>query len=628
MTTDLSNPALSFDQFCEARRESVRDPLSDPLDKRRASVQSLLEGALGELNEADFGFVETGDSHGLDAFYLSLDENDEGATLFLARFVSPSDWPAQGRLVVQETSKILAALDSGRQHAPLEWAPLFDWLEDAAWSRAVKIVFLSLHSLSMGELESLPNAAALASARLGLECTAENISLETLYEGQSGVRVALRVASHDQSEAPQFLVGSVALLDLFEFLKSYESARGDLDRLYDKNVRLFQGKNRRPNKRMAQTLREEPHHFGLFNNGLTLVARGIERDKNGVLTLVDPSVVNGCQTTRTLFDVLGEEFKSPARDSTQWRAWHDQLKAGQVVVKIVRVAAGEDGSDDKLLEKITRSTNLQTAVKEKDFVALDEDFKRWKRELAAHGIFLEILSGDITTQIARQKKSTFTEAKFAHFAKAFDLLKIYGAGWMNEPGAAWNQNFQFLPPSGRIFKAITGDGAFRGDDLRAAFALQSAAIEHKFGKTGKTVPISRAKTRYVFMRTALELLRRTLRQNGLPDDHAACTRAILTLHEHPASWAKFIREAVDVVDVYMNPNSGCSIAKEPGYAGDFNAFLKRDNLHKGADVYPQIFSEWAVRELLIARDPSYDATRALLKTAFASSSQEAPAPGT
>lgn len=628
MTTGHLNSSLSFDQFCEAWRENVRDPLPDPIEKRRASIESLLGGALGELNEADFSFVETSHSHGLDAFYLSLDENDEGATLFLARFLAPSDLPAQGRFVLQETNKILATLDAGRQRAPLEWAPLFDWLEDAGLSRAVKIVFLSVHPLPISELESLPNAAALAGARLGLDCTAENISLETLYEGQTGVRVALRVATHDTGEAPQFLVGSVALLDLFEFLKSYEAARGDLDRLYDKNVRLFQGKNRRPNKRMTQTLREEPQHFGLFNNGLTFVARSIERDKNGVLTLVDPSVVNGCQTTRTVFDVLGEEFKSSARDSSEWRAWHDKLKRGNVVVKIVRVAAGEDESDDKLLEKITRSTNLQTAVKEKDFVALDEDFKRWKRELAAHGVFLEILSGDITTQLARQKKSAFADAKFAHFAKAFDLLKIYGAGWMNEPGAAWNQNFQFLPPGGRIFKAITGDDAFRGDDLRAAFALQSAAIEHKFGKTGKTVPISRAKTRYVFMRTALELLRRTLRQNGLPNDRAACTQAILTLHEHPANWAKFIREAVDVVDVYMNPNSPCSIAKEPGYAGDFNAFLKRDNLHKGADIYPQIFSEWAVRELLIARDPSYDSTRTLLQTALVSGSQEAPAPGT
>lgn len=617
MATPYTTPTLSFDQFCEAWRESVRDPFPDPLEKRRAGVESLLSRALGELNEADFFFAETGASHGLDAFYFSLDEGEEGATLFLTRYVSPSELPAQGRFVLQETNRVLATLEAGRERAPLEWAPLFDWLEDASLPRAVKLVFLSMHSLPLGELESLPNAAALASARLSLECTAENISLETLYEGQSGARVALRVASHDEGETPQFLVGSVTLLDLFDFLKRYEAERGDLDRLYDKNVRLFQGRRKTPNKRMAQTLREEPQHFGLFNNGLTFVARSIERDKNDLLILVDPSVVNGCQTTRTIFDVLGEEFKSSARDGQGWREWHDKLKRGVVVVKIVRVAAGEEETDEDLLEKITRSTNLQTAVKEKDFVALNEDFKRWKRELAAHGIFLEILSGDITTQIARQKKSGFSDAKFARFAKAFDLLKIYGAGWMNEPGAAWNQNFQFLPPGGRIFKAITDDEAFRGDDLRAAFALQSAAIEYKFGRTGKDVPLSRAKTRYVFMRTTIELLRRMLRQSELPDDRMACTRAILALTQHPAMWAKFIREAVDVVDTYMKSDSQCSIAKEPGYAGDFNAFLKRDNLHKSAEVYPQIFSEWTIRELLMSRDPSYETIRTVLKDALA-----------
>lgn len=614
--------ALSFDQFCEAWGEETRARLSSPPHPDEvliAALTGLLDPFLDGLSEANFHVVDASASDGLHAVYLTDEENSDGVfvpTAFLLRLVRRDDLPSEGKMVLAETGKILRRLDEGRERAPQSWDALFDWREDHPKEKRVKLVFASLQPMPARELEALVGASNMVSARLGLDCEPLNLSLETLFRGNAGVQLSLRVAAGASELAPGFVAGTAALLDLWEFLREYETLRGDLDRLYDKNVRLFQGKMRKANKAIVKTLREEPHLFGMLNNGLTFVARTVERDGD-VFTLRDPSVVNGCQTTRTLFDTLNEEFKKATASPDDYRAWKDKLRAGRVVVKIVRVAPGEDDDEAQLLQKITRSTNLQTAVKDKDFVALDEDFRRWKRELAGHGIFLEILSNEATLQLARQKRRDYDGAKFSLFAKAFDLLKIYGAGWMNEPGAAWNQNAQFLPPGGRIFKTITQDGLFRGDDLRAAFALQSAAIEHKFGKTGKNVPVSRAKTRYVFMRTALELLRRTLRQNALPDDRISCTKAILALHENTASWAKFIREAVDVVDAYMNPTSGCSIAKEPGYAGDFNAFLKRENLHKSADVYPQIFAEWSVRELLIARDPSYDATRTLLKAAFA-----------
>ena len=606
--------ALSFEQFCEAWGEETRARLSTSPHADEvlvAALLGLLDPFLDGLSEADFHVIDADANDGLHAVYFA-EEDCEGAsvsTAFLLRLVRRDDLPSEGKMVLAQTGRILRRLDAGREHAPQSWDSLFDFLDLEDKNKRVKLVFASLQPMPERELQALAGASDMVSARLGLECEPLNLSLETLFKGNAGVQISLRVAAGESELSPDFVAGTVSLLDLWEFLRQYKDLRGELDRLYDKNVRLFQGKARKANKAIVKTLREEPHLFGMLNNGLTFVARTVERNGDQFL-LRDPSVVNGCQTTRTLFDTLGDEFKKATTAPEDYALWKKKLEAGRVVVKIVRVSPGEDVKDSRLLEKITRSTNLQTAVKEKDFVALDDDFRRWKREMAGYGIFLEILSNETTLQIARQKRRDFDGTRFDRFAKAFELFKIYGAGWMNEPGAAWNKNQVFLP-GGRVFKEIVSQDGFGGPDLLAAFYLQEESTRHKFGGRGKIAEGAdkerlerRRLTRFVFYRTALELLRRTLASNELPHDRAALTRALLGLREHPDEWAKFIREAVGVVDDYLNPSHENSIVLEPAFHNDLNAFFKREDLHKSRDAYPRIWEEWSLFSKMIRRTSS------------------------
>ena len=44
------------------------------------------------------------------------------------------------------------------------------------------------------------------------------------------------------------LVGMVSLIDLFKFLVEYKNKAGNLDQLYEKNVRQFLGSRRKVNK--------------------------------------------------------------------------------------------------------------------------------------------------------------------------------------------------------------------------------------------------------------------------------------------------------------------------------------------------------------------------------------------
>ncbi len=109
---------------------------------------------------------------------------------------------------------------------------------------------------------------------------------------------------------PDLLVGSVGLLNLYKFLQRYREQTGDLDRIYEKNVRRFLGGRGKVNKAMQNTLRDAPEKFGLYNNGITIVVNNYHQADDHV-TIAEPYIVNGCQTTRTI-----------------WEVFHNRLSAG------------------------------------------------------------------------------------------------------------------------------------------------------------------------------------------------------------------------------------------------------------------------------------------------------------
>jgi hypothetical protein len=59
------------------------------------------------------------------------------------------------------------------------------------------------------------------------------------------------------------LVGATRLTDVFQFMQEYKSATGDLDLLYEKNVRKFLGNKRKVNKGIEATIENHPERFGL-----------------------------------------------------------------------------------------------------------------------------------------------------------------------------------------------------------------------------------------------------------------------------------------------------------------------------------------------------------------------------
>jgi AIPR protein len=126
----------------------------------------------------------------------------------------------------------------------------------------------------------------------------------------------------------------------------------DVGRLVARNIRFYLGG--KVGRSIRETYESEPQDFWYVHNGITIICDDYE-EKNGVATLVNPSVVNGAQT---LYAIAGSSRKvSPA------------LVATRVVVRARRSKQAQE--DDTWVQKIIRGVNTQNRVKAQDFRSND-----------------------------------------------------------------------------------------------------------------------------------------------------------------------------------------------------------------------------------------------------------------
>ena len=132
----------------------------------------------------------------------------------------------------------------------------------------------------------------------------------------------------------------IGLLPATEFVELVSTDDGELNReLFYDNVRDFQGHNP-VNREIDNTLADEQLRgsFPLLNNGVTIVARSINRTAD-TFRISDFQIVNGCQTTHILF-----------QNKTNVDA--------NMFVPVKLVATG----DSQVITDVIRATNRQTAV--------------------------------------------------------------------------------------------------------------------------------------------------------------------------------------------------------------------------------------------------------------------------
>ncbi|SEO22333.1 AIPR protein [Nitrosospira multiformis] len=569
---------------------------------------------------ADFIYCDGSGDGGIDIALLDTGPEEisdttgiSGHTWYLVQSKYGSAFAGTNTLLT-ESQKVIETLDGKRSRLNSLAGGLLERLNNFRNSGGVAdkivLVYATENGLTENEKRTLTDIRAMGTARLGPIFDVETISIETIHARLQEMETStaeeiLNVELNAQlvPSGVDLLVGSVGLLNLYEFLKRYREQTGDLDRIYEKNVRRFLGGRGKVNKAMQNTLREAPDKFGLYNNGITIVVHNYDLADDHV-TIAEPYIVNGCQTTRTIWEVFHNRLNAGGTGvNPETEAWKNNAAQGVVVVKVVKV--GESG--DALLQAITRYTNSQNAIREKDFLALTGDFKTWQEELAIHyDLYLEIQRGGWDSQKALQNTNPVTK-QFTKHANAADLIKVYGAGWLGEAGVAFGKNPPFLP-DGSVFKRIvneaeTDGGQFGAVDLYAAYLLQEATAAMGFGRGA--IKQSRRQTRFLFLMVVIDLFRDVLSRASKPLHPRAISSALVKVLENEAARTALLDRAAEVIDGYFTPGSDDSVFTEPAFLNtfnsDLNAFLKWEKLGKSDVDTPRFKSALAVNKAVMGK---------------------------
>ena len=367
------------------------------------------------------------------------------------------------------------------------------------------------------------------------------------------------------------LIGSTSVIDFYEFLREYRNKTNDLDRIFEKNVRKSLGGQVKVNKGIRSTLQEAPEKFGLFNNGVTIAVTNFEI-KGDRCHLDDPYIVNGCQTTSSIWSVCDCNLSTGASNkSPEVVAWEKKAKSGYIIIKVVKT--GKDGND--LLSDITKYTNSQNAVRDKDFIALSNSFQSWREKLKKkYKIFLEIQKGGWDAEkfkgVGRRSGS-----KYTGHANAIELMKVYGAGWLNIPGIAYGKNAPFAP-GGHVYKQVTDSNSdFDETDLYAAYLVLQSADKNEFNRTAMRE--SRHHTKYLYCFLLVYIIRAALEERGRRTDNKSISKAIV----HFKGVHKLASDgACEIIDQYMRRNERYGIENEAGWKRSINNYLKAESFGK------------------------------------------------
>jgi AIPR protein len=182
-------------------------------------------------------------------------------------------------------------------------------------------------------------------------------------------------------------------------LKQWHDTYGDA--LFDKNIRKALGPGTIVNSSLISTVSKEPEKFWYYNNGVTILCENLKRRPKGASTrnfgefdLKGASIVNGAQTVASISSALN--------------GVEDDAPTPKVWVRVISL----EGCPEGFAGNVTRATNTQNSVENRDFASLDDEQDRLRMDFR--------LSLDLTYSFKRGEKEpgrengcTFTDAAIA-----------------------------------------------------------------------------------------------------------------------------------------------------------------------------------------------------------------------
>lgn len=176
----------------------------------------------------------------------------------------------------------------------------------------------------------------------------------------------------------------LSVIDIYEMIKASKDSNYDLVK---ENVRDYAGPTAY-NKDIAETLNsdEDRSNFLYYNNGITIICDKFSNASlinSGKYKLINPQIVNGCQTVNTIYDVL-----SMIGDEREIKRKYNNCF---VMAKILII---DDPNKKQLYKNIVTYNNNQNAINKKDFEAITPKYLRLREQYEKKGFLLCVRPSD------------------------------------------------------------------------------------------------------------------------------------------------------------------------------------------------------------------------------------------
>lgn len=194
-------------------------------------------------------------------------------------------------------------------------------------------------------------------------------TIQDMLTQQAPVRIddQLHLLNYTKVEEPRLTAfGLVSISELIALYNQHNNG------LFQRNIRFFLGHQTEVNQAIQQSLLNTPRDFLYLNNGITILCESflpkVNRQGKKRIELKGFSVINGTQTITAAASFVQQ---NPDCDIT------DAL----VSVTLIQADLADDFGN-----QVTHARNHQNQVKRADFVALDPEQERLRREIAYLGV--------------------------------------------------------------------------------------------------------------------------------------------------------------------------------------------------------------------------------------------------
>lgn len=202
--------------------------------------------------------------------------------------------------------------------------------------------------------------------------------------------------------------------------KIYRDALEKQYPIFDKNIREYLGSTG-VNKKIIDTLtnKEDRVNFFYYNNGITLICKEMSTiktvksnfNRNAQFSVINPQIVNGCQTVNSIYEVL----KNVDPNSLE-----EDFKDTFVMLKVLQIDSKND-YEKELYENIVKFNNSQNSIDEKTFVSNNSMFLRFQREFEKRGFLLLIKQSDKNTYKNKYKSIANLQENAHKYLEKYNL---------------------------------------------------------------------------------------------------------------------------------------------------------------------------------------------------------------